>query len=133
MFELFLKIIFFPIWFPIILVISILSFVIALSFGILGFAFFLVFAVLILSAVIITLVCTINLFVSFFTSLMGIGISLMLLGFSLIVIMLGTFIFSKIIPNLYAGISTMFEKMFSIKKKNKSVNQKEIVTYEKIN
>ena len=53
MFELFLKIIFFPIWFPVILVLSILLFVISIIIAVLGFSVFVVFATLFLAAFII--------------------------------------------------------------------------------
>lgn len=141
MFELFLKIIFFPIWFPFILVISILLFLCGLIFGFFAFGIFVIFATLLLISVVVIIVSIINLFNQFFTSILGFGISLILLGFALLFVIFGIFLYTKVIPSLLSGISSIFKRMFSLSKKRKTFNSettilasnKEITEYEEIN
>lgn len=138
MFELFLKILFFPIWFPIILVISILLFVISFCIAVLGFSVFVLFASLLFAGFVVALVGFINLVNNFFTSILAFGVTLILLGFGILLAVFGVNMCTKIIPNLLSAISGIFRKMFSIKKKYKyqpiSNNEtKELTTYEKIN
>ena len=66
------------------------------------------------------------------------GVTLILLGFGILLAVFGVNMCTKIIPNLLSAISGIFRKMFSIKKKYKyqpiSNNEtKELTTYEKIN
>ena len=131
MLELFMKIIFFPIWFPILFVISIVV-------AVFGFSVFVVFATLFLAALILGCVGFFNIFTNFFTSLLSFGLTLILFGFGLLLLLFGVALCTKIIPSMIGAISSIFRKMFSLKKKksnyqNYSDTTKEITTYEEIN
>lgn len=137
MFELFLKILFFPIWFPIILVLSIFLLVLSIVVSVSGFAVFVVFAALLLSAVVLVLVGIFNLFSGVYLSILTFGLGLILFGFSTLLLIFGISLCTKLLPKFFAGISSMFRKMFSLKPKQTKYQSKEstkeIATYEKIN
>lgn len=134
MFELILKILFFPIWFPILLVLAVILFGFSIGVAVTGFAVFIIFASLFLSTIVIFFVGFYILFSNFFTGLLSFGLSLILLGFAILLSIFGIFLCSQMIPNLYKGINSMFKKMFSIKKSKKyNTSTKEITKYEEIN
>jgi hypothetical protein len=137
MFELLLKILFFPIWFPIIILFSVFLIALSVVVSVSGFAVFIIFAALLLATIILTLVGIFNLFSGVYLSILTFGLGLILFGFSILLLIFGISLCTKLLPKFFAGISSMFRKMFSLKpKQNKYQSKestKEITIYEEIN
>ena len=116
MFKTFLKIITFPIWFPLLCVFAVLLLAVNLIFSLSGLAVCILAAAFTTGGIAIAVLSLLS--IQYFSAslILGIGAGLILVGFGILTAIAGLSLCIKAVPGISSFLKRIFRKSFSSKK-----------------